>query len=101
MKYRLGLDMGTSSIGWAIDSLSEDNTPVDVIDMGVRIFDGGRNPKTYESLAVERRIARGIRRMRDRRIGRKKRIIFSEFAGSRNKGCIFAAPQNWIRCFGA
>jgi CRISPR-associated endonuclease Csn1 len=62
MNYRLGLDMGTDSLGWSVIELSEDKSPVDVIDMGVRIFDGGRNPKTYESLAVARRIARGMRR---------------------------------------
>lgn len=77
MNYRLGLDMGTDSLGWAVIELSNDKNPVDVVDMGVRIFDGGRNPKTYESLAVERRIARGMRRMRDRRISRKKAILFS------------------------
>lgn len=77
MNYRLGLDMGTDSLGWAVIELSDNNTPADVVDMGVRIFDGGRNPKTYESLAVERRVARGMRRMRDRRINRKKAILYS------------------------
>ncbi len=77
MRYRLGLDMGTDSIGWAVLELSNNKKPTNIIDMGVRIFDGGRDPKTYESLAVERRIARGMRRMRDRRISRKKAIMFS------------------------
>lgn len=77
MKYRLGLDMGTDSIGWAVIELSNDKKPSGIVDMGVRIFDGGRDPKTYESLAVERRIARGMRRMRDRRISRKKAIMYS------------------------
>lgn len=60
--YRLGLDLGTNSIGWAVYSIDKDKKPNSLIDMGVRIFSDGRNPKTKEPLAVERRIARGIRR---------------------------------------
>lgn len=77
MNYRLGLDMGTDSLGWAVIELSEKKEPINVVDMGVRIFEGGRNPKTFESLAVERRMARGTRRMRDRKNNRKKAILFS------------------------
>lgn len=75
MKYRLGLDMGTNSIGFSVIELSENNVPVDLIDMGVRIFRDGRNPKDHQPLAVARREARGLRRQRDRRIQRKRQII--------------------------
>ena len=77
MIYRLGLDMGTDSIGWAIISLDENNKPLDVINMGSRIFRGGRDPKSYESLAQTRRTARSMRRMRDRRIRRKKALLLT------------------------
>ena len=61
MKYRLGLDLGTNSIGWSVYSLDDENKPVALEDLGVRIFTDGRNPKSKEPLAVERRTARGIR----------------------------------------
>lgn len=67
MKWRLGIDLGTNSIGWAVVELDESYEPCEVIKLGARIFSDGREPKTGESLAVARRNARGARRNRDRR----------------------------------
>ncbi len=76
-KYRLSLDVGTNSIGWcalALDS-QEGKTPVSIMDMGVRIFPDGRNPKDGSSNAVTRRMARGMRRNRDRFVARRAKLI--------------------------
>lgn len=75
MKYRLGLDIGTSSLGWAIFRLDPSGAPCAIIKTGVRIFSDGRHPKTGESLAVARRNARAMRRRRDRLLKRKKRMM--------------------------
>ena len=77
MKYRLALDIGTSSIGWCLIRLSADAAPIAVIRMGVRIFPDGRNPKDGSSLAVTRRGARLMRRRRDRLLKRKARMMAS------------------------
>lgn len=77
MRYRLGLDMGTNSIGFAVIELSKENHPIELVDMGVRIFHDGRNPKDKQPLAVARRIARGMRRQRDRKNQRKRQILRS------------------------
>ena len=77
MKWRLGLDLGTNSIGWCALEL-KDGMPSGIIDMGVRVFHDGREPKTGESLAVQRRLARGVRRRRDRH-NRQKRKVFGFF----------------------
>lgn len=76
-KYRLALDLGTTSIGWAILRLNNDTPPkpTAIIRSGVRIFTDGRNPKDGSSLAVSRRDARSTRRRRDRLIRRKKRMM--------------------------
>ncbi len=74
MRYRLGLDLGSSSIGWSMIRLAPNNEPVAVIKAGVRIFPDGRNPKDGSSLAVTRRLARGMRRRRDRLLKRKARV---------------------------
>ena len=74
-KYRLGLDMGTNSIGWAAIELDENSTPSGILDMGVRIFPDGRNPRDEASNAVQRRVARGQRRRRDRYIKRREDLI--------------------------
>ena len=76
-KYRLSLDIGTNSIGWCAISLEtkERETPVSIIDMGVRVFPDGRNPKDGTSNAVARREARGMRRNRDRFVERRDRLI--------------------------
>ena len=83
--WRLGLDIGSNSIGWAaleLKNLGEGLSiePCNILDMGVRIFPDGREPagtdgktglpKIGESLAVTRRMARGMRRNRDRRLKR-------------------------------
>jgi len=77
MKYRLALDLGSTSLGWAILRLNADTppAPVSVIKAGVRIFSDGRNPKDGSSLAVTRREARAMRRRRDRLLKRKARMM--------------------------
>jgi len=79
MRYRLALDLGTTSIGWAMLRLSNDQEasphPVAIIKCGVRIFGDGRDPKGGSSLAVDRRLARGMRRNRDRKLKRKQRLM--------------------------
>ena len=75
MRYRLGLDLGTSSIGWCLIRLNSKGEPVAVIRMGARIFSDGRNPKDGTSLAVTRRFARQMRRRRDRLLKRKARMM--------------------------
>jgi CRISPR-associated endonuclease Csn1 len=73
--YRLGLDLGTNSIGWAMMALNEKSEPHKIIDAGVRIFSDGRNPKDGTPLAVARREARGMRRRRDRFLARKSKLM--------------------------
>ena len=75
MRYRLALDLGSTSLGWAMIRLNIDNAPCAVIKAGVRIFSDGRNPKDGSSLAVTRREARAMRRRRDRLLKRKARMM--------------------------
>ncbi|MDA4847543.1 type II CRISPR RNA-guided endonuclease Cas9 [Hoeflea poritis] len=78
----LGLDLGTNSLGWAlIETKGEPGETSEgrVVDIGTRIFSAadmaGRDAKSKESLAVARRQARTMRRQRDRRLKRKKRLL--------------------------
>lgn len=80
MRYRLALDLGSTSLGWAMLRLNAENTPCAVIKAGVRIFSDGRNPKDGSSLAVTRRDARAMRRRRDRLLKRKARMTQSLIA---------------------
>ena len=75
VRYRLGLDLGANSLGWCIVQLDDDNNPIGLIRIGVRLFRDGRNPKDMASLAVARRMARGMRRRRDRWLKRQKRFM--------------------------
>lgn len=77
MRYRLALDLGSTSLGWAMLRLDKNNQPCAVIKAGVRIFSDGRNPKDGSSLAVTRREARATRRRRDRLLKRKARMMRS------------------------
>ena len=75
MRYRLALDLGSTSLGWAMIRLATNDTPCALIKAGVRIFSDGRNPKDGSSLAVTRREKRAMRRRRDRLLKRKARML--------------------------
>ena len=75
MRYRLALDLGSTSLGWAMLRLNAQDEPCAVIKAGVRIFSDGRNPKDGSSLAVSRREARAMRRRRDHLLKRKARMM--------------------------
>ncbi|MDC9700784.1 MAG: type II CRISPR RNA-guided endonuclease Cas9 [Alphaproteobacteria bacterium] len=75
INYHLGIDMGTSSIGWAIVEVDEDNNPQRIVDMGVRKFNGGREDKTQAPLAAKRRQKRSMRRQRDRFLRRRDKLL--------------------------
>jgi len=79
MAWRLALDMGTNSLGWAAFKLTRSGGVEQLLDAGVRIFPDGREPaakgRVGDSLAVERRLARGMRRNRDRRNERKQKLL--------------------------
>jgi CRISPR-associated endonuclease Csn1 len=74
-RTRLALDLGSTSLGWALFRLNEQHEPTAIIKAGVRIFSDGRNPKDGASLAVTRREARAMRRRRDRLLKRKNRMM--------------------------
>lgn len=74
MRYGVGLDIGITSVGWAIVLLDEHEQPWRIGDLGVRIFDAPEQPKTGQSLAAPRREARSARRRLRRRKHRKQRI---------------------------
>ena len=64
MTFRLGLDLGTNSIGWCLLALDEAGEPNAIERIGVRIFDDGRVPKSLSSLKASRREKRSARRRR-------------------------------------
>ena len=71
MRWLLGLDVGTNSIGWWAYEITKNNKVTRSIDGGVRLFPDGREPSSRgrvgDSLAVSRRMARGMRRNREHR----------------------------------
>ena len=78
MAWRLGIDLGTNSLGWAALELAQldgDWRPTGLMDSGVRIFSDGRNPKDKQSNAVKRREPRSARKNRDRGKRRATRLM--------------------------
>ncbi len=79
--YRLGLDVGATSVGWAALALDANGDACGVLDLGLgsRIFPDGRAPETRggpgASLAVGRRLARGQRRRRRRYLRRRDVLL--------------------------
>lgn len=95
MKKILGLDLGTNSIGWAVINAEEqtrdDNTtflsPTGISSAGSRIipmgedalsnFNSGKTSKnsTVKSAAAQRTDYRGMRRLRERNLLRRERLL--------------------------
>ena len=78
MKYRLGLDVGTASVGLVALELDEKNCPVKPVWQSVRIFNEPLLPAKQggigEPKKAARRLARQQRRLHERRAHRLKRI---------------------------
>ena len=78
MKWRLGIDLGTNSLGWAALRLHDDGqgwAPNGLEDAGARVFSDGRNPKDRQSNAAKRREPRSARKNRDRYLRRRSRLM--------------------------
>ena len=73
--YRLGLDLGSNSIGWFVIWLDDNGKPCGLGPGGVRTFPDGRDPQSKASNAASRRVARGERRRRDRYLKRRERLM--------------------------
>ena len=67
INYIIGLDIGIASVGWAMVEIDEEENPIRLIDLGVRVFERAEVPKTGDSLAAARRLARSVRRLTRRR----------------------------------
>lgn len=74
MDYRIGLDIGITSVGWAVLENGKNEEACKIVDLGVRIFDAAEEPKTGSSLALPRREARSARRRLRRHKHRLDRI---------------------------
>jgi len=68
----LGIDLGAESIGWALVRHGPDKP--EILGASAVIFNNGRDEKG-ESLAVTRRIHRGMRRRRARYLWRRDRLL--------------------------
>ncbi len=79
MSWRLGVDCGSNSIGWAAVRLEKGENdvcrPYSILASGVRIFSDARDPQSKESNAASRRVPRGARRNRDRFNHRRDRLL--------------------------
>ncbi|MBW2624274.1 MAG: hypothetical protein JRD68_15305, partial [Deltaproteobacteria bacterium] len=56
--YILGLDLGTSSIGWSLVGLSEAGQPSSVLRSGVRIFEEGVEGNIEQGKEVSKNLTR-------------------------------------------
>jgi CRISPR-associated endonuclease Csn1 len=82
LKYVLGLDLGSASLGWALIAVNDAVSPTSLIRAGVRIFEPGVDGTSMDieqgkdqSKAVERRIARLHRRQLRRRAARQRDLF--------------------------
>lgn len=77
IKYKLGLDLGSTSLGWAVVELDKNDQIIRWVDMGVRIFPDGQEHSQAgtKSLASIRSEKKQQRNQTDRRRARKKQLF--------------------------
>ncbi|MFA5122364.1 type II CRISPR RNA-guided endonuclease Cas9 [Zavarzinia sp.] len=73
--YRLGLDLGSNSLGWFVIWLDEEERTAGLGLGGVRVYPDGRDERSRESNAMARRLARSLRRRRDRYVRRRAAVM--------------------------
>jgi len=74
MNTILGLDLGTASVGWALIN-EEDNLGVNLLDLGVRIFEPPVEKVTEQPKNKKRRDRRSARRLLSRRRMRRETLV--------------------------
>ncbi len=72
-KFILGLDIGISSVGWAV--IRDDGSNSRIEDFGVRIFESGEKNQGKNRKSQERRKYRSVRRLNRRRKHRRDRLL--------------------------
>lgn len=75
MRYTLGLDLGTNSIGWALIEHDTESQPIRLEACGVRIFQEAVDAKTRTPKNQARRAARMARRLVSRRRRRREKLL--------------------------
>lgn len=78
MGYRIGLDIGSTSVGWAVVEDDKYGNPIKILDLGVRIFEAAKLQINGISASEERSLKRRSRRQNRRkahRISRVKKLL--------------------------
>ena len=96
MKKILGLDLGTSSIGWAVVNQAEnDNEKSNIVKLGVRVnpltvdekgnFEKGKSITTTAERTIKRGMRRNLQRYKQRRNNLVTVLRDNNIIGSHNK----------------
>ncbi|MFD1317243.1 type II CRISPR RNA-guided endonuclease Cas9 [Loigolactobacillus zhaoyuanensis] len=97
MGYRIGLDVGIASTGYAVLKTDKNGLPYKILALNSVIYPRAEDPKTGASLAEPRRIKRGLRRRTRRTKFRKQRtqqlFIHSDLLSKAEIEQILAEPQ--------
>ena len=75
LRWRLALNLGSASLGWAVIILNKHGDACGIARSGVRLFATGRTPDNKDTMASHRRQKRAERRRRDRILRRFNRQI--------------------------
>ncbi len=62
MGYRIGLDIGIGSVGWAVIENDKKGKPIRIIDLGSRIFNVTENQQLGKSFGTIRKEEKSARR---------------------------------------
>lgn len=94
-RYRIGIDVGLNSVGLAAVEVSDENSPVRLLNAQSVIHDGGVDPQKNKE-AITRKNMSGVAR-RTRRMRRRKRERFHKLiCSSANLDTPLLSRSPWI-----
>jgi len=97
-KYILGIDLGTSSVGWAVIKADENDNPAGILDLGVRIFRAGKEGDLERGQDESRNKKRREARLARRQIKRRRRRKMKLFLDLQKSGLLPAGDKDEVIC---
>lgn len=95
-KYILGIDLGTSSVGWAVIKADENGNPNGILDLGVRSFRAGKEGDIERGKDELRNLKRRQARLARRQIKRRRRRKMKLFMHLQKSGLLPAGDKTEV-----
>ena len=97
-RWRLGLDIGSNSVGWAGLAIDQNGDPMALIGLGARVFPPGVEGDLEAGKEESRSVARRQKRLLRRQLARRARRQRKTYNALRTAGLLPGDPASSVIC---